>query len=247
MKLPALSGLQTDGNLKGKTGISAHKKRISQLFLLYPPWTFLASVGPDKFIAVPFKGRNRHIRCKINQRCLFRLRLSLYTILIDQNLFFLHPGNGKLMFIVALPLELSHEFHHSELHKRINHNFPVLIRLQRQLPDQRIFLRPDIIQRLRAYPVFFGLKPRISHAVRGLPGIRTFPYRHIGRTPYGISVFDIGIKAAPVRRQMEETVMIDSPDLRGSVKRHSSPCMGHHHMKGPVRQIIHPRRRHIVP
>jgi hypothetical protein len=52
---------------------------------------------------------------------------------------------GELVLIVALPLKLTHKFHHTELYEREQRDLSVRIRGQLQIPDEAVFEFADKI------------------------------------------------------------------------------------------------------
>ena len=240
-----LSGAERQRQLQREARVAAEKCGIFQVLMFESDRRFLAAVAADKFITVAVKPGCGHIACKIHQRRLIGLRLVFHTVAVDEHaVLFI---DGQLVLVVALPLQLAHEFHHAKLDVGVNRHIPVTVRSQLQMPEHDVFQRTDQICNLGAQTITFCRKAGVAHAVRGLPFLGLAGARLIGRTPDGIAVLDVGIKSAAVGRQVEEAVVVDAPDLRGFIPRNAAACLRDHRVERPVGQIVHPRGRHIVP
>ena len=138
------------------------------------------------------------------------------------------------MLVIALPLQLTHELQHSELHIRKYGYFFIAVRFQLQIPYKRVFKFAHKICRGNAQVVPFRLKPCISHTVSDSPSFRFCAARFVRGTPCIVSVLYVCVKAAPVGREMKKSVMIYSPNLRTFIKRHAAARLGQHRMEGNV-------------
>ena len=107
---------------------------------------FLTAVAADKFVAVAVKSSCGHIACKIHQRRLIGLRLVFHAVAVDEHAVLL--VDGQLVLVVALPLQLAHEFHHAKLDVGVNRHVPVAVGAQLQMPEHDVFQRTDQIRRL---------------------------------------------------------------------------------------------------
>ena len=95
------------------------------MFVFESDRRFLAAVAADKFVAVAVKSGCGHIACKIHQRRLIGLRLVFHTVAVDQHAVLF--VDGQLVLVVALPLQLAHEFHHAKLDVGVNGHIPVTV------------------------------------------------------------------------------------------------------------------------
>jgi hypothetical protein len=70
--------------------------------------------------------------------------------------------------------------------------------------------------------------------VSGLPPVGLILTGFTGGTPDILTIINISIETTSVRRQMKETVMVDSKYLRRFIKGYAASCLRHHGMKGTV-------------
>ena len=116
------------------------------MFVFESDRRFLAAVAADKFVAVAVKSGCGHIACKIHQRRLVGLRLIFHAVAVNEHAVLF--VNRKLVLVVALPLQLAHEFHHAKLDVGVNRHVSVTVRSQLQMPEHDVFQRADQIRRL---------------------------------------------------------------------------------------------------
>ena len=151
------------------------------------------------------------------------------------------------MLVVALPLQLPHEFHHSELYVGNDSDLFIHIGCQLQIPDQGVLVWTDSVSRCGTQAVFSCFKACITHTMRGTPLLRLAFARLIGGTPAVIAVQNIGVETAAVGGDMEELIVVDTPDLGGLIKGDTTAGLGHHGVESTVGKIIHPRCWRIIP
>ena len=116
------------------------------MFVFKSDRRFLTAVAADKFVTVAVKSGCGHIACEVDQRRLVGLRLIFHAVAINQHAVFL--VDGQLVLVVALPLQLAHEFHHAKLDVGVNRHVPVAVGAQLQMPEHDVFQRTDQIRRL---------------------------------------------------------------------------------------------------
>ena len=206
------TGTERQRQLQRKARVAAEKCGIFQVLMFESDRRFLTAVAADKFVAVAVKSGCGHIACKIHQRRLVGLRLIFHAVAVNEHAVLF--VNRKLVLVVALPLQLAHEFHHAKLDVGVNRHIPVTVGAQLQMPEHDVFQRADQIRRLGVQAITFCRKAGVAHAVRGLPFLRLTCARFARRAPDGIAVLDVGVEAAAVGRQVEEAVVVDAPDLR---------------------------------
>ena len=227
-----LSGAERQRQFQRKARIAAKKCGVFQMFVFESDRRFLTAVAADKFVAVAVKSGGGHIACEVDQRRLVGLRLVFHTVAVDQHaVLFI---DGQLVLVVALPLQLAHEFHHAKLDVGVNRHVPVTVGAQLQMPEHDVFQRADQICNLGAQTITFCRKAGVAHAVRGLPFLRLTCARFARRAPDGIAVLDVGVKSAAVGRQVEEAVVVDAPDLRRTVPRNAAARLREHRVERPV-------------
>ena len=95
------------------------------MFVFESDRRFLTAVAADEGIAVAVKSGGVYIACEVDQRCLVGLRLIFHAVAINQHAVFL--VDGQLVLVVALPLQLAHEFHHTKLDVGVNRHIPVTV------------------------------------------------------------------------------------------------------------------------
>ena len=86
---------------------------------------FLTAVAADKFITVAVKPGGGRVACEVDQRRLVGLRLIFHAVAVDEHAVLL--VDGQLVLVVALPLQLAHEFHHAKLDVGVNRHIPVTV------------------------------------------------------------------------------------------------------------------------
>ena len=107
---------------------------------------FLTAVAADEGITVAVKPGGRRVACEVHKRRLVGLRLVFHTVAVDQHaVLFI---DGQLVLVVALPLQLAHEFHHAKLDVGVDRHVPVTVGAQLQMPEHDVFQRADQIRRL---------------------------------------------------------------------------------------------------
>ena len=139
-------GAEHQRQLQREAGIAAKECGVFQMFVFESDRRFLAAVAADKFITVAVKPGCGHIACKIHQRRLVGLRLIFHAVAVNEHAVFL--VDGQLVLVVALPLQLAHEFHHAKLDVGVNRHVPVTVGAQLQMPEHDVFQRADQIRRL---------------------------------------------------------------------------------------------------
>ena len=150
------------------------------------------------------------------------------------------------MLVIALPLKLTHKFHHTELNKRKYGNLFVSVGGDLQIPDQCVFVFTDKITCNNRHTVLLCLETGIPHTVCGGPLFGLGFAGLVCGAPEIVSVLDIGIETASVGGDMEEFVVVDAPDLRGLIESDTAACLRHHSVEGAVGEIVHPRRGGVV-
>ena len=227
-----LSGAERQRQFQREARIAAKECGVFQMFVFESDRRFLTAVAADKFITVAVKSGGGYIACEVHKRCLVGLRLIFHAVAVDQYAVLL--VNGQLVLVVALPLQLAHEFHHAKLDVGVNRHIPVTVGAQFQMPEHDVFQRTDQICNLGAQTITFCRKAGVAHAVRGLPFLGLTCARFAGRAPDGIAVLDVGVEAAAVGRQVEEAVVVDAPDLRRTVPRNAAARLRDHRMERSV-------------
>ena len=202
------------------------------MFVFESDRRFLTAVAADEGITVAVKPGGGRVACEVDQRRLVGLRLIFHAVAVDQHAVLL--VDGQLVLVVALPLQLAHEFHHAKLDVGVNRHVPVTVGAQLQMPEHDVFQRADQICNLGAQTITFCRKAGVAHAVRGLPFLRLTCARFARRAPDGIAVLDVGVEAAAVGRQVEEAVVVDAPDLRRTVPRNAAARLRDHRMERSV-------------
>ena len=214
-----LSRLELDIGLKCKAGISARKGRAGAA-LLESDGILLRAICADKLITVAVVAADGNIGCKIDKGSLIRARLILNAVLVYENI--VESIDKELMLVVALPLELTHELHHSELNVR-KYLYPaVAVGGKMKLPYKSIFLISYMEAQVCLDASVLGLKLCIAHTVSSAPMLGLLGNGLCGRAENVVSVLDIYVKAATVGGQMEEAIVVDSPYLRRAVKSNSA-------------------------
>ena len=140
------SGAERQRQLQCEARVAAEKCGIFQVLMFESDRRFLTAVAADKFVAVAVKSGGGYIACEVDQRCLVGLRLVFHTVAVNQHaVLFI---DGQLVLVVALPLQLAHEFHHAKLDVGVNRHVPVTVGAQLQMPEHDVFQRADQIRRL---------------------------------------------------------------------------------------------------
>ena len=227
-----LSGAERQRQFQREARIAAKECGVFQMFVFESNRRFLAAVAADEGITVAVKPGGRRVACEVHKRCLVGLRLVFHAVAVDQHAVLL--VDGQLVLVIALPLQLAHEFHHAKLDVGVNRHIPVTVGAQLQMPEHDVFQRADQICNLGAQTITFCRKAGVAHAVRGLPFLRLTCARFARRAPDGIAVLDVGIKSAAVGRQVEEAVVVDAPDLRRTVPRNAASRLRDHRVKRSV-------------
>ncbi|MNE27646.1 hypothetical protein D3C80_1210630 [compost metagenome] len=133
------------------------------------------------------------------------------------------------MLVVALPLQLTHKFHHPEFSVGVDLQLSCLgpIIGQGQIPDQRILMRSDKIHRPGRDTAALCLKAGVAHSVGAFPFLGLIQGRLAGRAPVAarLGILNIDVRAGTVHRQMEETVACNPPDLGRLIKSHTAAGM----------------------
>ena len=145
------SGTERQRQFQREAGIAAEKCGVFQMFVFESDRRFLTAVAADKFITVAVKPGGGRVACEVDQRCLVGLRLVFHTVAVDQHAVLL--VDGQLVLVVALPLQLAHEFHHAKLDVGVNRHVSVTVRSQLQMPEHDVFQRTDQICNLGAQAV----------------------------------------------------------------------------------------------
>ena len=120
-----LSGAERQRQLQREARVAAKECGVFQMFAFESDRRFLAAVAADKFVAVAVKSSCGHIACKIHQRRLVGLRLVFHAVAVNEHAVLF--VNRKLVLVVALPLQLAHEFHHTKLDVGVNRHIPVTV------------------------------------------------------------------------------------------------------------------------
>ena len=141
-----LSGTERQRQLQREARIAAKECGVFQMFVFESDRRFLTAVAADKFITVAVKSGGGRVACKIHQRRLVGLRLIFHAVAVDEHAVFL--VDGQLVLVIALPLQLAHEFHHAKLDVGVNRHIPVTVGAQLQMPEHDVFQRADQIRRL---------------------------------------------------------------------------------------------------
>ena len=227
-----LSGAERQRQLQREARVAAEKCGIFQVLMFESDRRFLTAVAADKFITVAVKPGGGRVACEVDQRRLVGLRLIFHAVAVNEHAVLF--VNRKLVLVIALPLQLAHEFHHAKLDVGVNRHVPVTVGAQLQMPEHDVFQRTDQICNLGVQAVTFCRKAGVAHAVRGLPFLRLTCARFARRAPDGIAVLDVGVEAAAVGRQVEEAVVVDAPDLRRTVPRNAAARLRDHRMERSV-------------
>ena len=227
-----LSGAERQRQLQREARVAAKKCGIFQVLMFESDRRFLTAVAADKFITVAVKPGGGRVACEVDQRRLVGLRLIFHAVAVNEHAVLF--VNRKLVLVIALPLQLAHEFHHAKLDVGVNRHVPVTVGAQLQMPEHDVFQRTDQICNLGVQAVTFCRKAGVAHAVRGLPFLRLTCARFARRAPDGIAVLDVGVEAAAVGRQVEEAVVVDAPDLRRTVPRNAAARLRDHRMERSV-------------
>ena len=225
-------GAERQRQLQREARVAAEKCGIFQVLMFESDWRFLTAVAADEGITVAVKPGGRRVACEVHKRRLVGLRLIFHAVAVDEHAVLL--VDGQLVLVVALPLQLAHEFHHAKLDVGVNRHVLVTVGAQLQMPEHDVFQRADQICNLGAQTITFCRKAGVAHAVRGLPFLRLTCARFARRAPDGIAVLDVSIEAAAVGRQVEEAVVVDAPDLRRTVPRNAAARLRDHRMERPV-------------
>ena len=226
------SGTERQRQLQREARIAAKECGVFQMFVFESDRRFLTAVAADKFITVAVKPGGGRVACEVDQRRLVGLRLIFHAVAVNEHAVLF--VNRKLVLVIALPLQLAHEFHHAKLDVGVNRHVPVTVGAQLQMPEHDVFQRTDQICNLGVQAVTFCRKAGVAHAVRGLPFLRLTCARFARRAPDGIAVLDVGVEAAAVGRQVEEAVVVDAPDLRRTVPRNAAARLRDHRMERSV-------------
>ena len=141
-----LSGAERQRQLQREARIAAKKCGVFQMFVFESDRRFLTAVAADEGITVAVKPGGRRVACEVHKRCLVGLRLVFHTVAVDQHaVLFI---DGQLVLVIALPLQLAHEFHHAKLDVGVNRHVPIIVGAQLQMPEHDVFQRTDQIRRL---------------------------------------------------------------------------------------------------
>ena len=138
-------GAERQRQLQREARIAAKECGVFQMFVFESDRRFLTAVAADKFITVAVKPGGGRVACEVDQRRLVGLRLIFHAVAINQHAVFL--VDGQLVLVVALPLQLAHEFHHAKLDVGVNRHVPVTVGAQLQMPEHDVFQRADQIRR----------------------------------------------------------------------------------------------------
>ena len=118
-------GAEHQRQLQREAGIAAKECGVFQMFVFESDRRFLAAVAADKFITVAVKPGGGRVACEVDQRRLVGLRLIFHAVAVDEHAVLF--VNRKLVLVVALPLQLAHEFHHTKLDVGVNRHIPVTV------------------------------------------------------------------------------------------------------------------------
>ena len=140
------SGTERQRQFQREARIAAKKCGVFQMFVFESDRRFLTAVAADKFITVAVKPGDGRVACEVDQRRLVGLRLIFHAVAVDEHAVLL--VDGQLVLVVALPLQLAHEFHHAKLDVGVNRHVPVTVGAQLQMPEHDVFQRADQIRRL---------------------------------------------------------------------------------------------------
>ena len=140
------SGAERQRQLQREARIAAKECGVFQMFVFESDRRFLTAVAADEGIAVAVKSGCGHIACEVDQRRLVGLRLVFHAVAVNEHAVLF--VNRKLVLVVALPLQLAHEFHHAKLDVGVNRHVPVTVGAQLQMPEHDVFQRADQIRRL---------------------------------------------------------------------------------------------------
>ena len=141
-----LSGAERQRQFQREARIAAKECGVFQMFVFESDRRFLTAVAADKFITVAVKPGGRRVACEVHKRCLVGLRLVFHAVAVDEHAVLF--VNRKLVLVVALPLQLAHEFHHAKLDVGVNRHVPIIVGAQLQMPEHDVFQRTDQIRRL---------------------------------------------------------------------------------------------------
>ena len=95
------------------------------MFVFESDRRFLTAVAADKFITVAVKPGGGRVACEVDQRRLVGLRLIFHAVAVNEHAVLF--VNRKLVLVIALPLQLAHEFHHAKLDVGVNRHIPVTV------------------------------------------------------------------------------------------------------------------------
>ena len=137
------SGAERQRQFQRETGIAAEKCGVFQVFVFESDRCFLTAVAADEGITVAVKPGGRRVACEVDQRRLVGLRLIFHAVAVDEHAVLL--VDGQLVLVIALPLQLAHEFHHAKLDVGVNRHVSVTVGAQLQMPEHDVFQRADQI------------------------------------------------------------------------------------------------------
>ena len=141
-----LSGTERQRQFQREARIAAKECGVFQMFVFESDRRFLTAVAADEGITVTVKPGGGRVACEVHKRCLVGLRLVFHAVAVDEHaVLFI---DGQLVLVVALPLQLAHEFHHAKLDVGVNRHVPVTVGAQLQMPEHDVFQRADQIRRL---------------------------------------------------------------------------------------------------
>ena len=140
------SGTERQRQFQREARIAAKECGVFQMFVFESDRRFLTAVAADECITVAVKPGGRRVACEVDQRRLVGLRLIFHAVAVNEHAVFL--VDGQLVLVVALPLQLAHEFHHTKLDVGVNRHVPVTVGAQLQMPEHDVFQRADQIRRL---------------------------------------------------------------------------------------------------
>ena len=139
-------GAERQRQFQREAGIAAKECGVFQMFVFESDRRFLTAVAADKFVAVAVKPGGGRVACEVDQRRLVGLRLIFHAVAVDEHAVLF--VDGQLVLVVALPLQLAHEFHHAKLDVGVDRHVSVTVRSQLQMPEHDVFQRADQIRRL---------------------------------------------------------------------------------------------------